>query len=137
VRTFIAVVAGFCLTTMLILAGEWGFTMASSPGVRLSHSSFAFFIALLSLAYVGIAVIIGGYLSARIDDSAEAVAGFSVLQLFFGVWFFREFWTTGYVWYKPVALFLIIPCAMLARYWARRSQSYPFHENRTARQTGH
>lgn len=135
-RTFIAVVAGFCLTTLLVIAGEWGFTMAASPGVRLAQSPFALFTALLCLAYIGIAVIVGGYLSARVDDSPEALAGFSVLQLFFGVWFFREFWTTGFIWYRPVALFLIIPCAALARYLAQRSRSAPLREGRTAHQTG-
>ena len=121
-RTFIGVIAGFCLTSVLILAGEWGFTIFSPPGLQLGHTPLSFFVVLLSLLYVGITVIVGGYLAAIINDSQETIAGYSVFQLFFGVWFFRDFWTTGFAWYRPVVLFLIIPCAMLGRYWVRRTR---------------
>ena len=130
VRTFVAAIAGFCLTSLLILAGEWGYTLTSSPGLQAGHGAFAIFSALLSLLYIAISVIAGGYLSATIDDSPEALAGFSVFQLFFGAWLFREFWITGFIWYKPAALFVVIPCAMLARYWARRSRRSPFFQER-------
>lgn len=122
-RSIIGIIGGFCLTCVLILTGEWAYTMIASPDLQTAHTAFTFLVALVSLAYIAISVMVGGYLSALIDDSQQATAGYSVLQLFFGVWFFREFWTTGFLWYKPVALFLIIPCAMLGRHWARRTRS--------------
>jgi hypothetical protein len=128
-RTFFGVVVGFCLTSVLILLGEWGFTMVFSPGVQLAHSPFSLILSLASLVFIGLAVAAGGYLTALIDDSPEAIGGFSVLQLFFGVWFFREFWTTGFSWYRPIALFLIIPCAMAGRHWSRRRSKSSFVAN--------
>lgn len=121
-RIFMGVVAGFCLASVLILAGEWGYTIAASPGLQAEHTPFALLVVLLSLLYLAIALTMGGYLSAIIADSPEAVAGYSVFQLFFGVWFFRDFWTTGFIWYRPAALFLVIPCAMLGRYLSMRTR---------------
>lgn len=119
-RTLLSVIAGFCLTSIMILAGEWAYTLISTPGLQTGTTVFSFSIALVSLLFIAISLTLGGFVSAVIDDSPEAISGFSVFQLFFGVWFFREFWTTGFIWYKPAALFLVIPCAMLGRYWAQR-----------------
>lgn len=120
-RPFVGVVSGFVLTSVLVLAGEWGYTLAFSPTLNAGHTPLAIIAALLSLLYIAISAIIGGFLAAVISDAPETLGGYSVLQMFFAVWFFREFWTTSFIWYKPTALFLIIPCAMLARHWAQGS----------------
>ncbi len=100
------------------MVGEWGYTMIAAP---VTHTGFQLLIVLLSLLYIVIAVIVGAYFASIIDASPETIAGYSVFQLFFAIWFFRDFWTTGYIWYKPLALFLVIPCAILGQHWGRRS----------------
>lgn len=121
-RTFIGVVAGSCLTSVLILTGEWGYTMVASPELQSANTLVAFVLALLSLLYIAVAVTLGGYLAGIIEDSRETAAAFAVLQLFFGVWFFREFWSSGFIWYKPAALVLVIPCAMLGLRWEQSTR---------------
>ncbi len=136
-RTFIGIIAGFLLTSLLILAGEWAYTMVASPSLQAATTLFAFILALISLLYIGIGVTVGGYLAGVIDDSRETTSGFAVLQLFFGVWFFREFWTSGFAWYKLAALVLVIPCAMLGRHWAKRAHRNTMASDSVAHQAAH
>lgn len=131
-RTFLGIVGAFCLASILILAGEWAYTMVAAPSLQAGQNSFALVIVLASLIYIAFALIMGGYLAAIIDGSPEVVAGYSVLQLFFGVWFFREFWTTGFIWYKPTAVFLVIPCAMLGRYIAVATDAHSMRPDTAA-----
>src|SRR5207248_712355 len=119
-RTFKAVGSGFLVTTALILAGQWVCAGVLGSAVGGEYTAPTLVAASLALLYTAVAVVAGAYVATRINDAAETVTGFAVVQLFFGFGLVREFWLMGSSWYTLTALGLIIPCAMAGRGLAQR-----------------
>jgi hypothetical protein len=118
-RTLRAVLLGFLVTSVLVLAAGWASGVFLGPAVGGEYSSPTFSAALLALLYTAAAIVAGAYLTTRIDDTGEALSGFIVFQIFFGFGMVREFWLVGSSWYTLTALLLIIPCATIGSRWAR------------------
>jgi hypothetical protein len=119
-RTVIAVLAGFLVASGLILAGEWGYAFLTGRAIRREYYITTFPAALLALLYTGASVVLGAGVATRIQDTSETIGGFSIFQVFFGLGLVREFWSTGFSWYRIAAVLLVIPCAMLGLSLARR-----------------
>ena len=119
-RTIKAVLSGFLVASALIVAAEWAYSLLASSAMRGEYYTLSPFTALLTLVYTSGSIVAGAYVASRIHDSPETISGFSVAQAFFGFGFIREFWSTGSSWYTVVAVFLVIPCALIGRALARR-----------------
>jgi hypothetical protein len=111
-RTFKAVLSGFLVASVLILAAGWAYGLLAAAGLLA---------ALVALVYTSVSIVAGAYVASRIHDSSETISGFAVAQGFFGFGMIREFWSTGSSWYTAVAVLLVIPCALIGRALARRS----------------
>ena len=118
-RTFKAVLLGFLTATLLIVAGEWGYTLLAGSATRGEYVS-PLAAALLAVLFTGASVVVGAYVATRIHDAAETISGFSIVQAFFGFGVIREFWSEGSSWYAVGAVVLVIPCAFIGRALARR-----------------
>lgn len=108
-RTFIAVIAGLVLTGALVSFGAMSF--AALPGADHGSGSGPF----TALAWTLIAICLGAVLTVRVQRTAQAVAGFIVGELFFGVGLLHEFWHAP-TWYSALAILMVIPGALLG-YW--------------------
>jgi hypothetical protein len=121
-RTLRAVLLGFLVTSMLVLAAAWASAVFLGSAAGGEYTSPTLSAALLTLLYTAAAVVAGAYLTTKIHDSGDAISGFIILQLFFGFGLVREFWLVGSSWYADVALALVIPCAIIGRQLARTSR---------------
>lgn len=119
-RALKAVIVGFVAASALILAGGWAFTALAAPSTA-AHLNPTLSTTLLALVYTGAAVVVGAFVAARINDTAETTSGYVVAQAFFGFGLIREFWSAGSSWYAVAAVILVIPCAIIGRGLARRS----------------
>lgn len=122
-RTIKAVLAGFLVTTGLILIGGWAFGRIVAPAMRGEYYAPSTSGGLIALAYTGAAIVVGACVTARFHNSNQAISGFIVAQAFFGFGLIREFWSTGASWYSVAALILVIPCAIIGRAFARNITS--------------
>jgi divalent metal cation (Fe/Co/Zn/Cd) transporter len=120
-RTLKAVLAGFTVATVLVLAGGWAFTRSIRPAIDGEYYTPTVTAAVIVLLYTIIAIIIGSYVAARIHDSSGTTAGFAVAEAFFGFGLIREFWDSGSSWSTVTAVVLVIPCAVVGRALARKA----------------
>ena len=118
-RTLKAVVAGFAVTSGLIVLGSWIFREMITPAARGGYYTPTVS-AGIALLYTAAGIIVGAFVAARIHDSNETISGFIVAQAFFGFGLIREFWSNGSSWYTVSAVVLVIPCAIFGRALARR-----------------
>lgn len=118
-RSIKAVVAGFLVTSLLIVLGGWAFGRIVAPAIRGEYYAPSVSGGLLALVYTGAAIAAGAYVSTRIHYSNQTLSGFMVVQAFFGFGLIREFWSTGASWYSVSAIVLIIPCAIIGQAFAR------------------
>jgi hypothetical protein len=119
-RTVRAVLSGFLVASLLILAGEWGYGMLGGPATSPERFAMTFPAALLWLLYTGASVVVGAGVATRMHDTAETFSAFSICQLFFGLGVISKFWGGDSEWYGIAAVLLVIPCAMIGRALARR-----------------
>jgi hypothetical protein len=119
-RTVTAVLSGFFVASGLILAGEWGYGLLAEPAMRGEYYATSFPAAVLALLYTGASVVVGAWVATRIQDTSETFNAFSIFQVFFGLGLVREFWSTGFSWFRVAAVVLVIPCAIIGRALARR-----------------
>jgi hypothetical protein len=121
---FRAVLAGFLVTTALILAGGWASSVIALPAMRGEYYTPTSTAAVLALVYTAAAITAGGYVAARIDYSDGTLGAFVVTQAFFGFGLIREFWSTGSSWYAVAAMLLVIPCAIVGRLLAWQTRPH-------------
>lgn len=119
-RTFKAVLSGFLVASVLILAGGWGYTLLTGPAMLGEYFTTTSAAALVALLYTSAAFVAGAYVATRIHDAPETISGILVVQAFFGVGLIREFWSTGSSWYTASAVILVIPSGLIGRALALR-----------------
>lgn len=119
-RTVTVVLSGCLVASALILAGEWGYALLAGPAIRGEYYVTTFAAALLALLLTGASVVVGAYVATRIQNTSETISGFAVFQVFFSFGLVREFWSTGFSWYRVIAVLIVIPCALIGRMLARR-----------------
>lgn len=120
-RSIKAVLAGFLVTTGLIVTGGWALGRLVAPAMRGEYYMPTVGAGVIALVYTAAAIIVGAYVTARIHNSSQTMSGFIVAQVFFGFGLIREFWSTGASWYTVAALVLVIPCAIIGQAFARRA----------------
>jgi Ca2+/H+ antiporter len=117
-RSVKAVLAGFLVTTVLIVLGGWAFGRIVAPAMRGEYYAPTLSGGLVALAYTAAAIVVGAYVTVRLHNSNQTLSGFIVAQAFFGFGLIREFWSTEASWYTVAALVLVIPCAIIGRAFA-------------------
>lgn len=118
-RTIIAVIAGLAVTGLLVVVGNTNVgqllvTTDASGSVSVGG-------ALVALAWSFVALVLGAMVTARFRQTKEAMSGFIVGELFFGVGLLHQFWHAP-AWYSVIAMLLVIPGAMLGYWIAFRSR---------------
>ena len=111
-RTFIAVVLGLAVAGLLIFAGDASFAQVTDttivPGyVGTSHSA-----ELVALLWTFVCISLGALVTVTVRNTKEAISGFIVGELFFGIGLLHQFWHAP-TWYSAVGMLLIIPAALL------------------------
>ncbi|HJP87225.1 MAG TPA: hypothetical protein VJ852_14635 [Gemmatimonadaceae bacterium] len=124
-RSVKAVLAGFLVTTGLIVAGGWALGRLVAPAIRGEYYVPSIGAGMIALVYTAAAIIVGAYVTARLYYSSPTMSGFIVVQAFFGFGLIREFWSTDASWYTVTALVLVIPCALVGQVFARRALRQP------------
>lgn len=124
-RTFKAVMSGFLVASVLIVAAGWAYGLLVAPANRGEIYTPSLFTVVLALAYTSAAMAAGAYVACRIHDSPETVSGFAVAQAFFGFGLIREFWNAGTSWLTAAAVLLVIPCTLIGRALAWRLARTP------------
>jgi len=107
-RTLAAVIIGLIVSSLLFYLGDASFARVPIPGE--AGTSRAIEVVALLWTFASIAV--GSLVTVRIRKSTEAVAGFIVAELFFGVGLLHQFWHAS-TWYGAAAILLVIPAALL------------------------
>jgi len=120
-RVIRAVLAGFLVTTALVVTGGWALGKIVAPAMRGEYYAPSAGAGVIALLYTAAAIVVGAYVTARLHNSSQTMSGFIVVQAFFGFGLIREFWSTGASWYTVTAIVLVIPCAIAGQVFARRA----------------
>ena len=111
-RTFIAVIIGLTVTGLLIFVGDLSFAHVTDTGIVPGYAGTSHWTEFVALLWTFISITLGAIVTVRVRHTREAVAGFIVGELFFGVGLLHQFWHAP-TWYSAIAVLLVIPGALL------------------------
>ena len=111
-RTFVAVILGLAVTGLLIFIGDTSFAQITDTRIVPGYAGTSHWTEFVALLWTLISISIGAMVTVRVRHTREAMAGFIVGELFFGVGLLHQFWHAP-TWYSAVAVLLVIPGALL------------------------
>ena len=111
-RTFIAVLLGLAATGILIFVGDASFAHITDTTIVPGYAGSSHATEFAALAWSFVSISLGALVTARVRPTTEAMAGFIVGELFFGVGLLHQFWHAP-TWYSTIAVLLVIPAALL------------------------
>jgi len=111
-RTFIAVIIGVAITAVLIFIGDSSFAHLTDTSIVAGYVGSSHSVEIAALSWTFVAICFGAVVTVRVRNSREALSGFIVGELFFGVGLLHQFWHAP-TWYGAVATLLVIPGALL------------------------
>lgn len=111
-RTFIAVVLGLAVAALLVFLGDSSFAQVTDTRITPGYAGTSRWTELVALVWTFISISFGALTTVRVRPTSEAIGGFIVGELFFGVGLLHQFWHAT-TWYSAVAVLLVIPAALL------------------------
>lgn len=111
-RTFLAVVLGVAITGLLIFIGDASFARVTDTTIVPGYAGTSHATEFVALAWTFVAISLGAIVTVRVRSTKEALSGFIVAELFFGVGLLHQFWHAP-GWYATIAMLLVIPGALL------------------------
>lgn len=111
-RSLIAVLLGLGVTGLLVFLGDASFAHVTDTRITPGYAGTSHATEFVALFWTFISITFGALLTVRVRHTTEAMAGFIVGELFFGVGLLHQFWHAP-TWYSVVAVLLVIPAALL------------------------
>jgi hypothetical protein len=111
-RTFIAVLIGLAVTGLLIFVGDVSFAHITDTTIVPGYAGTSHSTEFVALLWTFLCVSLGAVVTVGIRDTREAVGGFIVGELFFGIGLLHQFWHAP-SWYSALAVLLVIPAGLL------------------------
>lgn len=111
-RTFIAVVLGLAVAGLLIFVGDASFAHVTDTTIVSGYAGTSHATEFVALLWTFISISLGAVVTMRVRHANEAMAGFIVGELFFGVGLLHQFWHAP-TWYSAVAVLLVIPASLV------------------------
>jgi hypothetical protein len=116
-RTFIAVVLGLAVGGLLLFVGDASFAHVTDTRIVPGYAGTSHLTEFVALFWTFISISLGALVTVRVRPTTEAMAGFIVGELFFGVGLLHQFWRAP-TWYSAMAVVLVIPAALLGGWMA-------------------
>jgi hypothetical protein len=111
-RTFFAVVIGLAVTGLLLFVGDASFAHITDTAIVAGYAGTSHSTEFVALLWTFVCISLGALVTVSVRNSNEAIAGFIVGELFFGVGLLHQFWHAP-SWYSAVAILLVIPAALV------------------------
>jgi hypothetical protein len=111
-RTLIAVIIGVALTGLLLFIGDASFARVTDTTIVSGYAGSSHVAEFVALAWTLVCISLGAIVTMRIRNTKEALSGFIIGELFFGVGLLHQFWHAP-TWYGAIAMLLVIPGALL------------------------
>lgn len=111
-RTFIAVIVGLAAAGLLIFAGDVSFAQITDTRIVPGYAGTSHSTEIVALLWTFVSITLGALVTASVRNTKEAISGFIVAELFFGIGLLHQFWHAP-TWYSAVAMLLVIPAALL------------------------
>ena len=111
-RTFIAVVLGVAVAGLLIFTGDASFAQITDTRIVPGYAGTSHSTELVALLWTFVCIGLGALVTVSVRNTKEAISGFIVAELFFGVGLLHQFWHAP-TWYSAVAILLVIPAALV------------------------
>ena len=111
-RTFIAVILGLAVAGLLIFAGDVSFANITDTRIVPGYAGTSHATELVALLWTFVCVSLGALVTVSVRDTKEAISGYIVAELFFGIGLLHQFWHAP-TWYSAVAILVVIPAALL------------------------
>lgn len=126
-RTFIAVVLGLAVSGLLLFVGDASFAHITDTAIVAGYAGTSHGTEVVALLWTFVCISLGALVTVSIKNSKDAISGFVVGELFFGVGLLHQFWHAP-TWYSAVAMLLVIPAALLGAW-----MGWQLHRGTTAR----
>jgi len=126
-RTFIAVLLGLATTGLLIFVGDASFAHITDTPIVAGYAGASRSTEFVALLWTFVCITLGALVTVGVRREKDALSGFIVGELFFGVGLLHQFWHAP-TWYSTLALLLVIPAALLGA-WI----GWQLHDGVTAR----
>lgn len=111
-RTFIAVILGLAVAGLLIVAGDVSFANVTDTTIVPGYAGTSYSTEFVALLWTFVCIGLGGLVTFTVRRTKEAISGFIVGELFFGIGLLHQFWHAP-TWYSAVAMLLVIPAGLL------------------------
>jgi len=111
-RTLIAVIIGVTLTGLLIFIGDASFARVTDTTIVSGYAGTSHTMEFVALSWTFVAISLGALATVRVRNTKEALSGFIVGELFFGLGLLHQFWHAP-TRYGTIAMLLVIPGALL------------------------
>ncbi len=111
-RTFFAVVLGLAVAGLLVFIGDASFAHITDTAIVAGYAGTSHSTEALALLWTFICISLGALVTVSLRNTRDAVGGFIVGELFFGIGLLHQFWHAP-SWYSVLAMLLVIPAALL------------------------
>lgn len=112
-KTFFAALIAVVVANLFAVTADWATVRLAGDRFLRDETGNGVVVLLYTFLWTAASVVLGGYVAARVQDTRRSVSAFIVLELFFGAGLIAEFWSPAARWTDTLALFLVIPCAIL------------------------
>lgn len=118
-RTFLAVILGLAVTGLLVFVGDTSFAHITDTAIVAGYAGASHSTEFVALFWTFVCITLGALVTVSVRQGNDAISGFIVGELFFGIGLLHQFWHAP-TWYSTLALLLVIPGALLGAWIGRQ-----------------